>query len=61
MSKTYKVRPSALLNLDDEYAAYCFDEACALFLSNLMDDKTPRFPSDVRENPTLRKLEAGLL
>lgn len=29
MSKLYQVLPSVLLNIDDEYTAYCLNEACA--------------------------------
>ena len=62
MSKVYKCRPSQILNIvDDDYTAYCFDEACALFMSLLSQNKTPHFPSDIKENATLRKLESGLL
>ena len=61
MSKTYKCRPSEILYLDDEYASYCFDEACSLFLNNLADKKTPHFPEDVKNNNTLNKLINGLL
>lgn len=62
LSKLYKVRPSELVDIvDDPYGAYCFDEACALFISYLNDKKTPRFPSDRKENSTLKKLECGLL
>lgn len=47
--------------MEDQYDSYCFDEACALFSSYLDQKKTPHFPSDVKENATLKKLEMGLL
>ena len=28
VAKRYQERPSALLEIDDPYTAYCFDEAC---------------------------------
>lgn len=61
MSKTYKSRPSQLINLVDEYDAYCFDEACAFFLNELAEEKTPHFMEDEKSNPTLNKLVAGLM
>lgn len=61
MSKTYQVRPSEILRLSDEYTAYCFDEACAYFLSELSEKKQPHFKEDEKSNPTLSKLVAGLL
>ena len=62
MSKTYQVRPSEIIGVsDDEYVAYCFDEACAYFLSELAEKKTPHFQDDEKSNPTLTKLVAGLL
>ena len=61
MSKTYQVRPSEILRLFDEYTAYCFDEACAYFLSELSEKKQPHFEEDEKSNPTLSKLVAGLL
>lgn len=62
MSKTYQVRPSEIIRIqDDEYTAYCFDEACMLFLSELSEKKTPHFAEDEKTNPTLNKLVAGLM
>ena len=62
MSKTYQVRPSEIIGIvDDIYTAYCFDEACAFFLSELSENKQPHFKEDEKSNPTLDKLVAGLL
>ena len=62
MSKTYQVRPSEIIRIeDDEYAAYCFDEACAYFLSELSENKQPHFKEDEKSNPTFNKLVAGLM
>lgn len=38
MAKRYRQRPSNIVGVDDEYAAYCFDEAC-IFLYNALEDK----------------------
>lgn len=44
MSKLYDVRPSELIDLqDDPYAAYCFDEALAYIISRIQDGETPDF------------------
>ena len=62
MSRTYQVRPSEIIGIeDDPYTAYCFDEACAFFLSELSEKKTPHFAEDEKSNPTLNKLVAGLM
>ena len=47
--------------IEDEYDAFCFDEACAYFLSELSAEKQPHFPEDEKANPTLNKLITGLL
>lgn len=36
MARQYRIRPSEILNIDDEYTAFCFDEACA-YISNQME------------------------
>lgn len=36
-----QTRPSELLDIDDAYTAFCFDEACAYILSELQDKKEP--------------------
>lgn len=43
MAKTYKTRPSKILNINREYDAFCFDEACSYILSELCQEK-PRTP-----------------
>ena len=43
MSRLYHSRPSKLLGIDDEYTAYCLDEACALIISKIDNDEEPKF------------------
>lgn len=45
MVNIYKVRPSDLLDIeeDDLYTRYCFDEACALILGKLEKGEKPQF------------------
>lgn len=44
MSTLYNVRPSSLLGIvDDDYTAYCFDEACAYISSKIKKDEKPVF------------------
>lgn len=38
MSKRYSQPPSALLHVDDSYAAYCLDEACMYALCRIEQD-----------------------
>jgi len=35
MVKRYNKTPSELMSIEDEYTAYCFNEACAVILGNL--------------------------
>jgi len=35
------IRPSELMDIDDAYTAFCFDEACAFIISQLKDGKEP--------------------
>ena len=44
LSKHYACRPSELLNIPDEYTAYCFDEVCAEIVLTMTDEKEPKEP-----------------
>ena len=35
MSERYRVRPSEIMNVEDEYTAYCLDEACVYISSKI--------------------------
>ncbi|MBS4536806.1 hypothetical protein GOQ29_14390 [Clostridium sp. D2Q-14] len=37
MSKHYKCKPSEILNIDDDYLAYCFDEVAFYLWSEAID------------------------
>lgn len=39
-------RPSELLDIEDAYAAFCFDEACAFILKKLQDGEEPVIKDD---------------
>ena len=43
MSKRFKVRPSEILDIEDAYTAYCFDEACVYILSKIENGEKPNF------------------
>ena len=45
MAKTYRLRPSELLGVDDTYTAYCFDEACFYFEARLAGGQKPVYES----------------
>lgn len=46
MSKKYSVRPSSLLGIENEYPAYCFDEACVFLMSHLDEGKKLQFEQE---------------
>lgn len=48
MAKTYKLRPSQILNIENDYDAFCFDEACdyILYELNKEDPKTPKWKDE---------------
>lgn len=39
-----------MIGAEDEYTAYCFDEACLYILNMLNDNKKPIFDDDVKVN-----------
>lgn len=39
----YCCRPSEILSIDDEYTAYCFDEACMLIRAKLENREKPQY------------------
>lgn len=38
MAKRYRQRPSNIIGVENEYASYCFDEAC-IFLYEALENK----------------------
>lgn len=40
MSEQYKKRPSEIVFINEEYAAYCFDQVCLYLLNYCTDTKT---------------------
>lgn len=45
MAQAYHRRPSEILAIHDDYAAYCVDEACLYILGCLEEGKRPFFRS----------------
>ena len=43
MSRLQDSRPGKIRGIDDEYTAYCLDEACALIISKIDNDEEPKF------------------
>lgn len=37
----YPCRPSEFIGIEDNYTAFCFDEACAFIIKQLKDGKEP--------------------
>lgn len=54
MSKQYKCRPSEILSIEDEYTAFCFDEACAEIWAHLMNKETAIYLEDRKENKEVK-------
>lgn len=42
-------RPSDLLDIDDAYTAFCFDEVCAFIIKKMQDGETPIIRKDESE------------
>lgn len=49
MAKIYNCLPSDLLNIEDEYTAYCFNEACSMLRAKLEAGEEPRYNVDVED------------
>lgn len=45
-------RPSSIAGVDDDYTAFCFDEACTYILSRIEQGEEPEF--DLNEPPVER-------
>lgn len=43
MSEAYRCRPSDLLNVEEEYAAWCLDEACMFVRTKIDEGEEPVF------------------
>ncbi|WP_170063719.1 hypothetical protein [Clostridium liquoris] len=52
MSQQYRVRPSEIIGLVNDYEAFCFDEACAYIMSKMQEEDSPkpRFIDDENKN-----------
>lgn len=48
-----QTRPSELLEIEDAYTAFCFDEACAFIIAQLKDGKEPIVKKRNAENTTV--------
>lgn len=47
MARMYRTRPSSILHIEDEYTAYCMDEACTYIIRQLEAGETPVFEHKV--------------
>lgn len=55
----FKSRPSEVLGIEHSYWAYCFDEACLMFIEKLENKEVPKFEEDRKENPLLQQMISG--
>lgn len=46
------VRPSQIMEIDDVYTAFCFDEACALIVTKLQNKEIPIIKEESEVNYT---------
>lgn len=49
MSKMYHCLPSVIMHIEDEYTAFCFDEACCFIMTKLLAGETPQYSSVINE------------
>lgn len=59
MVKMYHKTPSEVLRIEDEYVAYCIDEAMTEFIYRMENGEKPRFESKNKgrkDNPGLKML-----
>jgi len=49
--------PSEIINVEDEYVAYCFNQACSYAIGMIQDGKKPVFDEDRIKG---RKVNEGL-
>ena len=54
MAKQYGCRPSTVLGLDDDYTAFCFDEACNCIAYHLMNEEEANY-REFDENGEIKK------
>lgn len=50
IARHYKLRPSQIINIDNDYEAFCFDEACAFIINEINSEKEPRFENEEKTN-----------
>ena len=43
MSKQYGCMPSEILGIEDNYTAFCFNEACCEIISRLQNEEKPYY------------------
>lgn len=51
---SFKRLPSEIARIYDEYTAFCFDEACEYIISQLQQDKKPRWKEDYNTKEKIR-------
>lgn len=54
-SQKFNKLPSEIIRLEDEYTAFCFDEACMYIISQLENDKNPTWTEDIEKEDGTRK------
>lgn len=55
MSDFYKCKPSEIIHLEDEYTAFCFDEACMFISLKMQGGETPTFHKEEKQDRPKKK------
>lgn len=51
---SFKRLPSEIARIYDEYTAFCFDEACEYIISQLQQEKNPKWKEDYNTKEKIR-------
>lgn len=58
MSKQYSLRPSQIIGVEDDYTAFCFDEACAFIRAKLEAGEKPHYKVFREEQEVVQEYES---
>lgn len=54
-AQTFNCLPSEVMGIEDEYTAYCFNEACMNVLARIKDGQKPDYNKIKRKNKPKKK------
>lgn len=56
-AQRYKILPSQVIKVEDEYTAFCFDEACAFIMGKIDNKEEPNFNVFASENEDAKEIK----